>query len=141
MTAFRTSLTTPALLAALALLFDGMAVATLVRAGSGATAGTWVTAGVGLLLGTALVALAIFRTTRVTVDADGVEERSVRGARRLKWDEITRVTTERRAGGNVMRLHRGGETWVVNFLAFPKPERVVGFVTERLPRVVKVEAR
>jgi hypothetical protein len=56
--------------------------------------------------------------------------------RTLKWDEITKVTSDRKSGQGVMRLYRGSESWEINFLAFPKPEQVVSLVTSRLPRTV-----
>jgi hypothetical protein len=141
----RTTRTMPAILVGLAVVLLLMAVTSLVRTASrlgsygrlfssqGAYAlGTFLL-GVGLAVALALVA---WYRPQVQVDENGVEERSPKGVRTLKWDEITKVTSDRKGGQGVMRLYRGSESWAINFLAFAKPEQVVSLVTSRLPRTV-----
>lgn len=142
-TMHRTSRTMPAILAALAALVFLMALSSFVRAFTrhggfpGASALVTFLLGAAIAVGLGVVA---WRAPQVQVDETGVQETSPRGVRTLKWDEITRVAGEKTSGKGAMILYRGSERWEVNFLAFPKPEQVVGFVTTRLPRTAKVEA-
>jgi hypothetical protein len=140
-TVHRTSRTMPAILAALAALVLLMALSSFVRAVMrhggfpGATSLVTFLFGAAVAIGLGVVA---WRAPQVQVDEAGVHERSPRGVRTLAWHEITRVAGEKRSGKGVMLLHRGSERWEVNFLAFPEPEQVVGFVTAHLPRTAKV---
>jgi len=126
----RSSRTLPALLAALAAVMLLMALDAFHR-------GAFITACLGVVIAVG-VAIVAWRTPWVQVDDAGVRETSPRGVRSLKWDEITRVAGEKKSGKGVMRLYRDEESWELNFLAFPKPEQVVSFVTTRLPRTAKV---
>jgi hypothetical protein len=139
----RTSRTLPAILAMLAALVLLMAVSSFVRA-AGRQQGFPGAAALGtLLVGVAVAAglgVTAWRAPRLEMDETGVREISPRGVRAIAWSEITRVAGERTGGRNVLTLHRGHERWTIDFLTFPNPEQVVGFVTARLPRQAKPAA-